>query len=158
MPTRDKFAILKQVVSHIPAYLVSKVARGHGDVLKSRTISPWSDGIWRRLRREDDRQEVPPRPGAVGSHRARAFLPRIRDVHVGHFHEHGCLRGLQRWCCRRQDYCDEAPAVAGAWPRKAGQRRQGLKPLPFCVSGLNRQAQTQPGTAGVDRETHRMRH
>lgn len=42
MPTRNKFTILKQVVSHIPAYLVSKVARDHGVDLKSRTISPWS--------------------------------------------------------------------------------------------------------------------
>ncbi len=41
-PTRSKFTILKQVVSHIPAYLVSKKAREFGVDLKSRQISPWS--------------------------------------------------------------------------------------------------------------------
>lgn len=41
-PTRNKFTILKQVVSHIPAYLVSKLAREFGVDMKSRQISPWS--------------------------------------------------------------------------------------------------------------------
>lgn len=41
-PTRSKFTILKQVVSHIPAYLVSKLARQFGIDQKSRQISPWS--------------------------------------------------------------------------------------------------------------------
>ena len=39
-PTRGKHTILKQLCEHIPAYLVSKLAREHD--IASRTFSPWS--------------------------------------------------------------------------------------------------------------------
>jgi len=39
-PTRGKHTILKQLCEHIPAYLVSKIAKEHG--IASRTFSPWS--------------------------------------------------------------------------------------------------------------------
>jgi len=41
-PTRSKITILKQVVSHIPGYVVNKLARKHGVMEKSRTFLPWS--------------------------------------------------------------------------------------------------------------------
>lgn len=42
-PTRGKHTILKQLCEHIPAYLVSKLAREHG--VKSRSFSPWSQVV-----------------------------------------------------------------------------------------------------------------
>lgn len=39
-PTRGKYTILKQLCEHIPAYLVSKLAKEHD--IASRTFSPWS--------------------------------------------------------------------------------------------------------------------
>ena len=39
-PTYGKYSVLKQLCEHIPAYLVSKIAREHGVV--SRTFLPWS--------------------------------------------------------------------------------------------------------------------
>lgn len=41
-PTRSKFTILRQVVSLIPGYLVSKLSRQYGVEQKSRKFSPWS--------------------------------------------------------------------------------------------------------------------
>ena len=41
-PTRSKFTILKQVVSYIPAYLVSKLSRECHVDNKCRKFSPWS--------------------------------------------------------------------------------------------------------------------
>jgi hypothetical protein len=41
-PTRSKFTILKQVVSHIPGYLVSKLSREYGIDKQSRKFSCWS--------------------------------------------------------------------------------------------------------------------
>jgi hypothetical protein len=41
-PIRHKFTILKQVMEHLPAYLVSKLSREHGVEERSRTFTPWS--------------------------------------------------------------------------------------------------------------------
>lgn len=41
-PTRHKFTILKQVMEHIPSYLVSKLSREHGVEERSRSITPWN--------------------------------------------------------------------------------------------------------------------
>gem|GEM_PF-6924080 len=41
-PTRHKSTILKQVMEHIPAYEVSKLARKHGIDGHRRAITPWS--------------------------------------------------------------------------------------------------------------------
>ena len=41
-PAKHKFTLLKQVVENIPSYVVSKLARRHGVLEKSRTFSPWS--------------------------------------------------------------------------------------------------------------------
>jgi len=41
-PTRHKFTILKQVMEHIPAYLVSTLSREHGVEERSRSFTPWS--------------------------------------------------------------------------------------------------------------------
>jgi len=41
-PAKHKFTILKQVMDHIPAYLVPKVARDSCVEKKCRTFSPWS--------------------------------------------------------------------------------------------------------------------
>jgi hypothetical protein len=42
IPTRSKFTILRQVLSHIPGYLVSKLSNQFDVDKKSRTFSPWS--------------------------------------------------------------------------------------------------------------------
>lgn len=41
-PTRSKFNILRQICNHIPAGLVSKIARETGAEDKSRSFTPWS--------------------------------------------------------------------------------------------------------------------
>ena len=41
-PAKSTMTVLKQVVDHIPAYLVAKLARKHGIDKKSRSFTPWS--------------------------------------------------------------------------------------------------------------------
>ena len=41
-PAKHQYTILKQICQHIPAHLVSKLARSFGVDKKSRTFSPWS--------------------------------------------------------------------------------------------------------------------
>jgi hypothetical protein len=42
MPTKHKFTILKQVMKHIPPYLVTRLSKEHGVDKQSRSFSPWS--------------------------------------------------------------------------------------------------------------------
>ncbi|MDR2578832.1 MAG: DUF4372 domain-containing protein [Chitinispirillales bacterium] len=41
-PAKHKYTLLSQVMSNIPSYLVSTLARKHGVARQSRTFSPWS--------------------------------------------------------------------------------------------------------------------
>ena len=41
-PVKHQYTILKQICQHIPAHLVSKLARSFGVDKKARSFSPWS--------------------------------------------------------------------------------------------------------------------